>query len=319
MLTALIISNVITLAVLLVMARKCYGHRDNSLSFQRLIDRINIGCFRYRVSDGVVMRANRGFVEILELEMAPREVIGKSIKELMIYVEGEGTVREHVKLRGELRNYEYHFKTLKGKDKWILHNSYLVRDPFTGQECIEALIQDITEEKISYDRMKQSQERYEKLFTNSGDMVIIYRVNGSVVEEVNPVSEVITGFSAAELVDRPFDGLFHPSSRRKLKEAQEDLLFKGSAQLEAVIVCRNGAYREVFLTMSLAELNEERMVMVIAKDISEFVKDMEEQKRRKSELEDFWRGAVEREERIKDLRRDLERAKEEIRHLKEGK
>lgn len=319
MLTILAISNVIALAVVFLSVKKYLEHRRNNVSFQRLIDHINVGCYRYRLKDGVVIRANRGFVEILELDMGPGEVVGRSIRELMIYVEGESSIREQVRERGELRNYEYHFKTLKGKDKWVLHNSYLVRDPFTGEEAIEAMVQDITEEKLAYERMKQSQERYEKLFSNSGDMVIIYNVVGSAIEEINPVTEVITGFSSKELIGKAFDALFHPSSRAKLREGQEDLLFKGGSQLEAVIVCRNGSYKEVFLTMSLVELNEERMVMVIAKDISELVKDMDEQKRRKAELEDFWKAAVEREERIKDLRHELDRTKEEVKHLKEAK
>jgi PAS domain S-box-containing protein len=319
MLTLLAISNLIALVAIFFSVKKYLEHRQNSASFQRLIDRINVGCYRYRLKDGVVLRANRGFVEILELDMGPGEVVGRSVRELMIYVEGENSIREQVRERGELRNYEYHFKTLKGNDKWVLHNSYLVRDPFTGDEAIEAMVQDITEEKVAYEKMKQSQERYEKLFSNSADMVIIYKVSGSAIEEINPVTEVITGFSSKELIGKAFDSLFHPSSRAKLSQAQEDLLFKGGSQLEAVVVCRNGSYKEVFLTMSLVELNEERMVMVIAKDISEFVKGMDEQKRRKAELEDFWKAAVEREERIKDLRHDLDRVKEEIRILKEGK
>lgn len=312
------IFSLISFLLLVLLTLRCNRYRYDSKALSRLIDRVNIGSCKYRYRDGVILKANRGFVNMLELDAKPKDITGKSLGELMIYVEAERSIREKVKQRGELRNYEYHFKTLKGKDKWVLHNSYLVRDPYTGEEAIETIVQDITEEVMSYDRMKQSQERYEKLFVNSGDMVIIYKVNGAVIEEINPVTEVITGFSAKELVGRAFDGLFHPSSRSKLKEVQEDLLFKGSAQLEAVIVCRNGTYREVFLTLSVVELKDERRALVIAKDISELVKGMDEQKRRKAELEEFWKAAVEREERIKDLRRELDKAHQEIKMLKGG-
>ncbi|MDD4013764.1 MAG: PAS domain S-box protein [Candidatus Omnitrophica bacterium] len=302
----LIASNILAVIVILMIARKAIKYRQNSMAFQRLIDRVNIACFRYRYKDGVILRTNRGLVDILELDIAPREAVGRSLNELMIYVDGEDIVKEQVRIMGNLRNYEYHIKTLRGKDKWVLHDSYMVRDPYTGEECVEAIIQDITEERVSYDMMKQSQERYEKLFSNSGDMVIIFKVNGSAIEEVNPVTELVTGFSSAELMGKPFDALFHPLSRMKIEEAREDLLFKGGSQIEAVVVSRNGNYKNVFLTMSVVELQDERRVMVLAKDISELKKDMEEQKRRKAELEDFWKAAVEREERIKDLRHEIE-------------
>jgi PAS domain S-box-containing protein len=317
MTTALIISNALMLLTLILVVRKCIQHRRSSRALHNLIERINIGCYRYRCKDGILLRANKGFIDMLDLDISPQEVIGRSLRELMIYVEGENSIREQIRIRGELRNYEYHFKTLKGKDKWVLHNSYIVRDPYTGEESVEAMVQDVTEERLSYDSMKQSQERYEKLFANSGDMVIIYKAGGAIVEEVNPVTEVVTGYSAKDIVGSSFEGLFHPASRAKIREAQEDLLFKGGTQLEAVMVSRNGSYKEVFLTMSVVELREDRMVMVIVKDISELVKDMEEHKRRKAELEDFWKAAGEREERIKDIRKELEKTKEELRHLRE--
>lgn len=317
MITAFVISDILLLLTLILVMRKCAQHRRNSWALHNLIERINIGCYRYRCKDGIVLRANRGFIDMLELDLTPKEAVGRSLRELMIYVEGENSIREQIRIRGELRNFEYHFKTLKGKDKWVLHNSYIVRDPYTGEEAVEAMVQDISDERLSYDSMKQSQERYEKLFANSGDMVIIYQASGSIVEEINPVTEVITGYSAKEIVGAPFEGLFHPASRLKIKEAQEDLLFKGGTQLEAVMVLRDGTYKEVFLTMSAVELREDRMVMVIVKDISELVKDMEEQKRRKTALEDFWKAAVEREERIKDLRKELEKTKEELKNLRE--
>ncbi|MFC1643719.1 PAS domain S-box protein [Candidatus Omnitrophota bacterium] len=313
----LVVSNLITLLIAFYLIKKCCNYRYGHRTFHQLIDHINVGYYRYRCRDGVILAASKGFVNILELDMRPKEVIGRSLSELLIYVDEEESIRAQLRIKKELRNHEYRFKTLRGKDKCVLHNSYIEKDPYSREEIIEALIEDVTEERLSYEKMKESQERYEELFKSSGDMVIICAVDDFVIEEVNPVTEVITGFSENELVGMPFENLFHPSSRKSLEEAQKDLLFTGSARLEAVAVCENGTYKEVILTLSLVEIKDHRIAMAVIKDVSAMVKEREEQSRRKKELEDFWKASVEREERIKDLRLELERAKQKIKLMKE--
>lgn len=308
----LIFTNLITLVVFILFLLKFLEYRYSKKTFHRLMDHINIGYYRYRYSDGVVLAANEGFLHILELKIDPKEVVGKSLKELMIYVQDERSVRELVNRKKRLRDFEYHFKTLKGKDKWVVHNSYLATDPRTGEKVIESLIEDITEEKLSYERMKESQERYKKLFVNSGDLVVIFRLSDLSIEEVNPMTEVLTGYSSRELMGKSFEVLIHPSYRKKFKESQEDLIFKGSASLEAVVVCKNGAYKDCMFTMSVVEIEEEKIALVLIKDISEMARQREEENRRKKELEEFWKASMEREERIKDLRSEMKRLQQKV-------
>ncbi|MGB2601333.1 MAG: PAS domain-containing protein [Candidatus Omnitrophota bacterium] len=313
----LISCEVVTLILLALFIRKYIISRDTHKTCFRLIDHISVGYYRYRASDGVVLSANKAFTDILEVDVSPEDIVGRSLSELLIYVDGEGSIRQKLKERGELRNYEYRFKTLEGKDKIVLHNSYIVKGVYGGEEIIEAMIEDITEERLSYEKMKGSQERYEKLFKNSGDMVIICTFDDFIIEEVNPITEVIAGFSQEELIGRPFGDIFHPTHRKGLKESHEDLLFKGSSRVDAVIVCKNGSYKEVILTLSMVEIKNSRVVMAVVKDVSTMVRERKEQQRRKKELEEFWQASTEREERIKDLRSELERAKQQLKLLKQ--
>ena len=310
------ITNAITLLAAVFFAKKYFSSVYTQRTFSRLIDHTNTGYYRYRAKDGVVLAANKAFVDILELGADPQDIIGRSLTELLIYIDSEGSIRKKLKERGELRNYEYRFKTLNGKDKAVLHNSYIVKGGRGTDEIIEALIQDITEERLSYEKMKESQERYEKLFMYSGDMVMIFRLDDFRIEEVNPVTEVTTGFSQKELIERSIEDLIHPSHREGLKECHDDLLFKGVSSLETVIVCKNGTYKEVIMTFSLVEMKDHRIVMAVVKDVSIMVRGREEQRRRQKEMEDFWKASVEREERIKDLKIELERSKQQLRLLK---
>lgn len=306
---------ILVFALMLYRCKRCM-YRERT--FQQLIDHINVGYYKYRARDGVVLAANRGFTTILELDMDMKEVVGKSLSELLIYVDDNLSIREMVREKGQLKDFKYHFKTLEGKDKYILHNSYLINDPFTKEEVVVALIEDITEEKKSYEKMRESQERYQKLIKSSGDMVFVFDIDEMVIEEVNPIAEVITDFSEKELVGKSFPELIHPARRKDLRISKSDLLFSGGSTLETVMVSKKGIYKEVILTMNVVELGERDIILAVVKDISSIMKERGEERKRKQELEDFWKASVEREERIKELREELESAKHKIISL-EGK
>lgn len=312
----LVITNLITLLLLVFCIRKYFGCLHDKQAFQKLMDNVNIGYYRYRYKDGVVLEANKGFTKIIEAEEEPKDIVGRSLSELLIYIDSEGSIRERLKENKHLRNIEYHFKTLKGKDKWVLHNSRIYKDPVGGENVIEVLIEDITEERMSYEKMKESQERYQKLFKNSGDIVIIYSLETGAIEEVNPVTEIITGYSQKELVGSTLESIIHPAHKRALEDARRDLMFTGNASMESVLVCQNGTYREVIVTMSVVDIEGKRIVITILKDISEIMREREEDAKRKKELEEFWQASIKREERIKDLRNELERAQHEIKALR---
>lgn len=71
---------------------------------------------------------------MLELNISEKNITGRSLSKLIIYAEDEEKIRELVKSKGELRDYEYHYKTLKGKDKCARYNAVLGKSP--GWEAI---------------------------------------------------------------------------------------------------------------------------------------------------------------------------------------
>jgi len=109
----------------------------------------------------------------------------------------------------------------------------------------------------------------------------------------------------------------HPYYRKILQDLWQDLMFKGSSNVETVIVCKDGRYKEVLMTANIVELEEQNKVIVIVKDVSSIIKDREEHKCRSKELEDFCRTASAREERMRELNAEVEKLKEEIAVLKD--
>jgi cell shape-determining protein MreC len=73
------------------------------------------------------------------------------------------------------------------------------------------------------------------------------------------------------------------------------------------------------LTASRVSLDDKDVIMLVIKDISSLVRDRDEKQRRFGELEEFRQASIEREERIRDLKRDIEELKSENTKLKENK
>lgn len=123
---------------------------------QQALEFAGVGLYRYRF-DGTVLFMDRGALRILDLERAypdPESVAGRNIADLLCYVRPPGALREEVRRHGHIRNVEYPLRTLTGHDRWVLHDSYLVRDSKTDEEQIQVIIYDITQRKEMEDRLR---------------------------------------------------------------------------------------------------------------------------------------------------------------------
>ncbi len=127
--------------------------------FDRFLALTQDGVYRYTFTEGRILYANAGFVRILDLDCAPEAVPGKRLEDLMIYTEAPGTVRKQADAKDNIRNFEYHFKTLKGADRWVRHDSCVITDPETGEKAVEAFVRDITESKRAEMELRALNER----------------------------------------------------------------------------------------------------------------------------------------------------------------
>jgi len=123
--------------------------------YQRLLDFTGDGVYRYTLTDGVVLMANKGLAGILDLGDDPKEIVGRRLHDLLIYTEPEGTIRQRLGEHGELRAYEYHFRTLSGKDKWVLHDALIIADRETDQPIVETIVRDITPRKQAEEAIRR--------------------------------------------------------------------------------------------------------------------------------------------------------------------
>jgi xylulokinase len=127
------------------------------------LGRIAFYCYRL---DGTVTYMDRAALRIIDLEGRypdPSAIVGVNLRDLIEYLRPEGQVRHHIRTAGEATQYEYHFRTLTGFDRWTLHDSFLDTDPDTGEPIIHAMVQDITEKKRAALEIERSRGRLREL------------------------------------------------------------------------------------------------------------------------------------------------------------
>ena len=179
--------------------------------YQRLLDFTGDGVYRYAFKDGRLLLANRGLVRILDLDCEPEALVGRYLRDLLIYTEKEGTIRSALEKAGELHGFEYHFKTLKGADRWVIHDSFLIND--NGEQVVEAIVRDITPRKLIEQELADEKEWLAVTLRSIGDAVIATDSQGR-IELMNGIAEQLTGWPNSEALGRALPEVFHIVNER---------------------------------------------------------------------------------------------------------
>jgi PAS domain S-box-containing protein len=117
-----------------------------------------------RLSDGMIMDANRGFEKMIGY--LPSEAIGKTTLDLDLWVKDgdRQTVLSELSAHGEVQGLEFQFRTRSGQTlTGLLYAEILAVE---DEQLILSSINDISERKRAEEIQQESQTRYRSLFEN---------------------------------------------------------------------------------------------------------------------------------------------------------
>jgi len=182
--------------------------------YARLLEFAGDAVYRYTFDEGRILFANKGLVDVLGLDCKPEELEGKLLKDVLTYIEKPGTIRRAADKHGEIHSFEYRFKTLKGEEKWVIHNSFILKHPKTGKKIVEAIAKDITERKKAEESLRQAAEEWKETFDSIADLVFIQdkdlrfvKVNKAVCDTLKVTLEDLIGKRCYEVLhktDKPW-------------------------------------------------------------------------------------------------------------------
>src|SRR5262249_47904987 len=195
------------------------------------------------------------------------EMIGHTSKELRIFAEPEvrGKLIQALQ-NGPVRNVELQLRSKSGEIRTVLWSGDIIT--LNGQRCLLNISNDITERKRAEEALRESEEKFSKIFKASPHRITISTLHGGRYIDVNEAVVRGTGYERSELIGRTAKELriFPEDGRKKLALA----LRKSSVRdLEVGLRSKNGELRTVLMSAEIVTLNGQRCVVTLSNDITE--------------------------------------------------
>lgn len=160
--------------------------------FRAIFENSQVGIFRNRISDGLILDANQCFAELLGFD-SPQEIIG--LEQTIGYWVNPSDRQyaiEVMKRDGELRSHEAQLRKRDGTVFWGLTSSYLN----AANGYVEGVIADISDRKQAEVALQTSEERLRLALTASNQGLYDLDIKtGEIV--VNPEYALMLGYDPA--------------------------------------------------------------------------------------------------------------------------
>ena len=130
------------------------------------------------------------------------------------------------------------------------------------------LVQTFTEEKRQ--QLTISEDKYQGLFENANDGIIILKDLEFVIADLNREAEQLTGYEKEELIQKGFIDLFGPIEKEKASNFFEEVLKNGEARTDTFsLISKDGTPVEVDLSIKRVDFGDEFFYQVIFRDLTE--------------------------------------------------
>ncbi len=147
------------------------------------------------VADGTVLYANDRLDALIGAE--PGSLIGKKTPDFYFDPSVRSDVIALVQKQGFVRDFELRIKKADGTPLWILLSTQ--RLVYDGEPAVASSLLDITERKLTEERLRASEESYRNLFDNLTELVYIQALDGRFLN-VNEAVLSAYGYTRDELI-----------------------------------------------------------------------------------------------------------------------
>ncbi|MBD3887086.1 PAS domain S-box protein [Phormidium tenue FACHB-886] len=228
--------------------------------FRAIFENSQVGIFRTRLSDGLILNANQRLANLLGFD-SPEEIIGVEycIGYFVSLSDHQQSI-EVLKRDGEVRSYEVQMRKRDGTLFWGLSSSYLNED----DDYIEGVIADISDRKQAEAALQASEAELRALFSAIPDPLSVVTAEGRVIETVVGNPRQLYS-SVEEKVGKTLHQIFEEEQADKFMgyiqqvlRIQQVLTVEYSLQIDG---------RETWFSARIAPIRHERVIW-LSRDIT---------------------------------------------------
>ncbi|MEW6498569.1 MAG: PAS domain S-box protein, partial [Cyanobacteriota bacterium] len=221
--------------------------------FRNIFENSQVGIFRNRISDGLILNANQRLANLLGFD-SPEEIIGLEHSiDYFVNPSDRQHAHELMKRDGELRSYEAQLRKRDGTVFWGLTSSYLN----AADGYVEGVVADISDLKQAEAALQASEAELRALVSAIPDPMCIFNAEGQVicVTEGNPSYKELY---KEELVGKTLHQLF-------AKEQADELLgyIQQVLRTQQVLTVEYSQWlsgREIWFSARIAPIQHEQVI-----------------------------------------------------------
>ena len=174
---------------------------------------------------------------------------------------------------------EYRIITRSDEQKWVLERGTPVNEQESDEIVLEGIITDVTDRKQAQKELRESEQRFRVVIENLPYAVVAHDLDGKILM-VNETTCKNTGYSRNELLGMSVEEI---DSRIREREDRKEIWTKleegQSFQIESVHQRKDGSTYPAEIALNPISLSDERVVLVVAADISKRKQAQEELRR----------------------------------------
>ncbi len=241
-----------------------------STAFRTSPDSVNIN----RLNDGLYIEINEGYT--LLTGYTRDDVAGKTSLEIDIWVNPDDRKRlvKGLQEEGIVNNLEAPFRCKDGQIKTCLMSARVI--DIGGETCILSMTRDITDRINSENRLKESEEKFAKVFHEAPVWISIADFETGVYLDVNEEAIRATGFTREEAIGHTAEeiGLFKKGDRKRIFD---EVRKKGRViDLEMTFTAKDGSLLYGLLNAEKMVVNSRECLLTIVNEITERKKNEEQ-------------------------------------------
>jgi len=243
--------------------------RTSEKLYRSVIDNIHDVFYRTDAQGRLVMLSPSG-VRLLGYERV-EEMLGRSNEDFWFDPMARREFLECIQREGFVADFEVVLKRKDGEPVLVATSSGFYRDEAGTVLGVEGIFRDITERKRTEERLRQSEEKFSRLFKLSPDAISLSEPDSGLLVEVNDAYAKLTGYEKSELVGRSSLelGLFvNPEGRRRVVER-----LKTSGQvnnMEVKFRRKDGTHVQCSVSCQFITIGKERFLLAVMRDVTEF-------------------------------------------------
>lgn len=236
--------------------------------YRRLFETAQDGILLLDVESGAITDANPFLLEMLGY--AKEDLIGKRIWEIRAFINraASKSAFEELQKNGYIRYEDLPLETKDGQSREVefVSNVYLVG----GKKVVQCNIRNITDRKKAEGTMRESEERYRRLFETAQDGILLLDAESSAITDANPFLIKMLGYAKNDLIGKRLWEISAFKDWEASKSAFEELQHKGYIRYEDLpLETKDGQKRQVEFVSNVYLVNGKKVIQCNIRDITQ--------------------------------------------------